>query len=97
MNGKNKYGAIIISKQVSAFDSRLANLVDRTTDLSSQVDAFAFDSTVPNSELVAIDDVVWPKYAFTYNVSQDVPKVGFDTRFSFVHENLHLFTERGKI
>jgi hypothetical protein len=41
------------------------------------VDAFAFDSALPNSELVAIDDVVWPKYAFTYKISQAEPKVPF--------------------
>jgi hypothetical protein len=38
------------------------------------IDAFAFDSALPNSELVAIDDVVWPKYAFTYKISQAEPK-----------------------
>lgn len=51
------------------------------------VDAFAYDSTMPKGELVAIDDVVWPKYAFTYNISESMPQVTLWSEISSVHEN----------
>jgi hypothetical protein len=39
------------------------------------VDIFAYDSVTAAKTLVAIDDFVWPKYGFTYDLSKHPPKV----------------------
>jgi hypothetical protein len=41
----------------------------------SAVDAFAYDSNSASKTLIAVDDVSWPKYAFSYDLSQHPPKV----------------------
>jgi hypothetical protein len=38
------------------------------------VDAFAYDSNSASKTLIAVDDVSWPKYAFSYDLSQHPPK-----------------------
>jgi hypothetical protein len=71
-------------------------MVDKV-DANKAVDIFAYDSVTAAKTLVAIDDFVWPKYGFTYDLSKHPPKnTGYFDLPAGTNEHYHSAAKHGE-